>query len=564
VILPLLLATAAALAADESDYYTVDFLKPPEGAVLEVGGLDFLPDGRLVVSTRRGQVWIVEDALAADPAAAKFTLFAEGLWEGMGLKVVDGDIYVLQRQELSRLVDEDHDGTCDRIDTLCDAWGVSGNYHEFAFGLPLDRDGNFCVSLNVGFTDPMWWHQRSLAPWRGWVLKVDRRGHMTPFASGFRSPCGIATNADGDLFVTDNQGDWVPVCSINHVEQGRFYGAPASLKWAKEYQDAHTEPSLTNPVATERTPPAVWVPYGWSRSTGDLAPMPKDGSFGPFGPDQLAVAEMTNGLLLRADLEKVRGRWQGCVIPFRKGVGAAIRTRFAPDGTLLLGLTNRGWGGRPPGQGIARVRWTGRAPLEIAHVKLFQDGFEVAFTQPLAAGTAVKAEDVLLRRNHYDWWWEYGSPERDRRVLSVDSVTIAPDRRTLTLRSRELECGAVATVKLPPLRSESGEPLLHDEFAYTVNELPEGGPCSQPVARVAPPPPARESEDQGWLRLCYSDAFQLWASQGWALRDVEQDLDHPERLALRDGVSALVNAGAEASAFTSRPVFGDAKVHVDF
>ncbi len=129
--LPVALVAWAGLQAaggpGEEAYYAVDYLRPPEGELLEIGGMGFLSDGRLVLSTRRGQVWMVEDPLAADPAAARFRLFAEGLWEGLGLAVVRDEIYVVQRSELSRLSDEDGDGVCDRIDTLCDDWGVSVN-----------------------------------------------------------------------------------------------------------------------------------------------------------------------------------------------------------------------------------------------------------------------------------------------------------------------------------------------------------------------------------------------------------------------------------------------------
>src|SRR5262249_8795539 len=152
-------AQAPAPAAAESAYYAVDYLTPPDGSVLEIGGMDFLSDGRLIVSTRRGQVWIVDHPLAKDPKDAHFTLFAEGLEEGLGLKVlpakqVDGHgsgdaIFVLQRCELSRLFDLDGDGRCDRIETVNNAWGLSGHYHEFAFGLPADDEGQLYITLNV-------------------------------------------------------------------------------------------------------------------------------------------------------------------------------------------------------------------------------------------------------------------------------------------------------------------------------------------------------------------------------------------------------------------------------
>ena len=170
----LALAPQADLRDLEAEYYAVDYLTPPAGEILEVGGMDFLPDGRLILSTRRGQVWIVENPLADDPADATFHLFAEGLWEGLGLKVVDGDVYVVQRGELSRLRDVDGDGTCDHVDTISDGWGLSGNYHEFAYGLPVDDEGNFYVSLNVAFFSPKWWHGKSTVPHRGWVLKISR------------------------------------------------------------------------------------------------------------------------------------------------------------------------------------------------------------------------------------------------------------------------------------------------------------------------------------------------------------------------------------------------------
>ena len=57
MLLPLLLAASQDLGA-ESTYYALEQYRTPDGCVLEVGGMDFLSDGRLVVSTRRGQVWI--------------------------------------------------------------------------------------------------------------------------------------------------------------------------------------------------------------------------------------------------------------------------------------------------------------------------------------------------------------------------------------------------------------------------------------------------------------------------------------------------------------------------
>ncbi|HTE06757.1 MAG TPA: hypothetical protein VK824_11210, partial [Planctomycetota bacterium] len=283
-------ASPAPLAPSEADYYAVDHLLPPPGAVLEVGGMDWLSDGRLIVSTRRGQVWIIDHALAGNPAEARFTLFADGLDEGLGLKVLHETapdspprdaIYVVQRGELSRLRDEDGDDRCDVVETVSQDFGISGNYHEFAYGLLADDAGRLVMTLNVGFGDPRWWIGQSFAPSRGWALRVDpATGATTPFASGFRSPAGSGRNAEGDLFITDNQGDWIPACPIEQLVEGAWYGHPASLRWTDQFLSAGALPSESVPQDRPRARPALWLPYKWARSAGSLVQDTSEGRFG--------------------------------------------------------------------------------------------------------------------------------------------------------------------------------------------------------------------------------------------------------------------------------------------
>ncbi len=576
-----LLATcclAGAFADDESDYYAVDYLTPPDGAVLEVGGMDFLPDGRLVLSTRRGQVWIVENALADDPNDARFTLFAEGLWEGLGLKVIAGDIYVMQRAELSRLLDLDDDGVCDQIDTVADDWGVSGNYHEFAYGLPVDADGNFYVTLNVGFFSPKWWHGKSTVPYRGWALKIAPDGTVSPFASGFRSPCGVGMSPAGDLFVTDNQGDWMPASPVFRVREGGFYGHPASLDWTEDYRNTESLSSDTVPparAATDREPAAIWLPYKWSRSPGNLVWDETGGRFGPFG-GQTFIAELTNGMVLRGDFEEVDGVLQGWVVPFRQKIGSTVRLAFAPDGTLFTGFTNRGWGGLAPADGIGRIRWRETVPFEIASVHLLGQaadappGFTVRFTAPpdpdwSAAATADPTAKLSVTQYDYDYWWEYGSPERETVELSVASIDV--NENELTFRVDGLEAGRMARVQFFDLASTTEQTLLHDEFAYTLNRMPgtPAGTYTPPIARIVPPPPARESGEEGWLRLTYGDATDAWLFSGWELVEAKLDPADPTRFTTTKGDSHLTNtAGDFPSNYVSRAQFADARIVLDF
>ncbi|MFT5150028.1 MAG: glucose/arabinose dehydrogenase [Planctomycetota bacterium] len=568
--LTLALALSAQTAATpdlraESQYYSVDYLTPPEGAVLEVGGMAWMPDGRLAVSTRRGQVWLVENALAEDPSDARFHLYAEGLREGLGMAVVEGELFVLQRGELSRLRDVDGDDRIDHIDTIANGWGLSGNYHEFAFGLPVTPEGDFIISLNVSFFSPKWWHGKSPQPWRGWMMRIGMDGSMEPVALGLRSPAGMGYDAQGRLFVTDNQGDWMASSPIFHIKEGAFYGHPASLKWTDEYRTSQSEPSDTIPPAraNHREDASVWIPYEWSRSTGALMADASRGKFGPF-TDQLLVAELTNGMLLRAQMETVRGQLQGAVWPMRRKVGSLSRLLQAPDGTVIGGMTNRGWGGLSPADGLARIRWTGVAPMEMKSVRLLQRGFEVEFTRPVAAELNLAPSNVQLTHFDYDYWWEYGSPERDTRVIDVRSLHLSRDRTRLTILTGELEPARVARLRFQGVVAEGGFPLLHDTCAYTIRQLPEGPLTELSVAKIVPPPPARGSGEDGWLRLTWGDALDAFDSSGWELCSAEVAESDPTRFVIKEGNGALVNTAPDASEFVSKSDFRDYDLTFDF
>ncbi len=574
--LPLLVLAAPLHAqepAREADYYAVDFLPTPAGS-LEVGGLAFLPDGRLAVSTRHGQVWLVTNALAANPADTKLSLFAEGLYEGLGLNVVDGELYVVQRTELSRLRDTDGDDRCDTIDTISDAWGVSGNYHEFAYGLPRDTAGNFYVSLNVSFFDPKWWHGKSPAKWRGWIVQIAPDGNATPWATGLRSPNGMGFNAAGDLFVTDNQGDWMPVGPLFHVKQGAFYGHPAGLRWTDDYQRAQRDPSDTEPPLRPRDPAAVWFPYGLSRSAGNPLLDDTAGKFGPFA-GQMFVPELTNGSVVRVDLEQVEGEYQGACFQFRRDTGSANRIAFAPDGTLFVGLTNRGWGGAPPGDGIARLRWLGRVPMEMASVRLADDGssgFDVAFTLPLADDCVPAPANVRLAQYDYASWWDYGSPELHVTNVPVTAVKCSGDRRMIRIDAPQLQAGMVARLVLDGIVGQSArgrEPLLHVQADYTVNRL-HGMKEAVPVAKGVAPPTAREDQEEGWVTLFNRRSIAAWEAPGWKLAAIHLDERDPTRFAehpMVDDWDGLLVAGlgdGGSSDAISTVQHGDCDARIEF
>ena len=106
-----------------------------------------MPGGKLAVSTRRGEIYLVENPLADDPGKqSKFVRFAHGLHEVLGLAYRDGWLYVTQRGELSRIKDSDGDGVADRFETVADLQEINGDYHEYAFGSKFDRGSNIWVA----------------------------------------------------------------------------------------------------------------------------------------------------------------------------------------------------------------------------------------------------------------------------------------------------------------------------------------------------------------------------------------------------------------------------------
>jgi hypothetical protein len=477
-------AQGSSQAAAEAKHYRMVTLPIPEKVVLEVGGLAFRPDGKLLVCTRRGEVWLITHPTADDPEEVKYKRFATGLHEPLGLVVEGKDAFVVQRPELTKLIaSKDGDEAADFI-TVCDKWGVSGDYHEFAFGPARDKEGHFYVTLNVGFGGG---HQ-SRAPWRGWCVKITPKGKLLPYAVGLRSPNGINVSPDGDVFYCDNQGEWVAACKMHHVREGEYYGHPAGLRWLKhspfkgKLPEKHAsgmqydgQPGKIGVKGMPPiTPPCIWFPFG---RMGQSASEPRwdttGGKFGPFA-GQCFVGDQTKAVIMRVFLEKVKGRYQGACFPFRSGFQCGInRLVFGPDGSLYAGQTNRGWGslgGKP--YGLQRLVYSGVLPFEIKTMKLTRTGFDLAFTKPVDPASARRPAAYSLQSFTHYYWSTYGSPEVDRRAEKVERVSVSSDRRTVSLGVKGLHRGRIYELHLEGVKSVAGDLVLHPEAYYTLNDLP--------------------------------------------------------------------------------------------
>jgi len=469
--------------AAEARYYKITTLNQPADCVLEVGGIGVRPDGSLLVCTRRGEVWLVKNP-AGEPDKVEWKLWAGGLHEALGLHVEGKDVFVVQRPELTRLRDTDGDDRADEFATICDKWGVSGDYHEFAFGPARDRDGNFFVTLNVGFGGG---HQAK-APWRGWCVKVSPKGEMSLVATGLRSPNGVRFSPDGDLFYCDNQGEWTATNKMHEIRPGEFYGHQAGLKWVKQSPFAQTlkesyasgmlydgQRGTQRAGFPEHTPPCIWFPYDkMGKSAAEPVWDTTGGKFGPFS-GQCFVGDMTKSTVMRVALEKVQGRYQGACFPFREGFQCGVnRVTFGPDGQLYAGETNRGWGSLGgKAYGLERLTWTGEVPFEIYAMRVKKDGFEVTFTKPVNAEAAGRLKGYNLASHTYNYWSNYGSPPVDARAEKITAVKVAEGGRSVFLAVDNLRVGRVYELTLDAdVKSADGDGVLHPEAYYTLNNLP--------------------------------------------------------------------------------------------
>ena len=442
--------------------FVLETIRPP-GFQPRVGGIDFLSDGRLVVASwdPHGSVYVIE----GEGAEASVRRIASGLAEPLGLRVVDDEVYVLQKPELTRLVDRDGDDVADEYQTVSQDWQMTTNFHEFAFGLAY-RDGFFYATLATAVLPGGASAPDQVAD-RGRVIAISREeGSVRRLAQGLRTPNGVGFGPRGLLYVTDNQGDWLPaskVVALDPAAEGVFFGSRAVL----------------GDAAADRvvTPPVVWLPQG---EIGNSPTQPAALDIGPYR-GQLVYADVTHGGLKRVFLEEIDGVLQGAVFRFSQGFEAGLnRIAWGPDGSLVVGGigSNGNWGQADKQRfGLQRLRYTGRPSFEMLALRVLAEGLEIEFTQPVAAGSGEDTADYALSQWRYQPSAEYGGPKLDLEALPVHSLEWSADRRRVRLGVAGLEAGRVVHVRLARdgFRSRSGAKLWSTEAWYTLNALPRIG-----------------------------------------------------------------------------------------
>ena len=481
-----------------TEHFSFEKIPNPAGIDSQVGAMDTLKDGRIAVAFHRGEVMIY------DPSSSSWSLFASGLQEPLGMLVDDdGSILVMQRAELTRLRDTDNDGSADEYETVFDDFGMTGNYHEFAYGPARDKDGNLYIVLGIAsngapmaeeirgefseigntdreqMTSRKTWNKNkgkagrmySRAPWRGWVLKISPDGSkMEPFASGFRSPNGIGFDAAGRLLITDNQGDWRPTSPLYDVKKGGFYGHPASLVWKKDWDGRDPLAIDAAELDKMQEPPVGYFPQGeLANSPTWPVVMPKGALPEPL-VGQTLIGEMNQPTLVRVLDDEVDGVYQTALVamfdgsPLGKGNN---RIAFGKDGSMYVGKTHLSWAGE---SGITRIKWNGDSFPALEQVKAVPKGFALRFTEKIDPKTI---STIAVENNTYKYHKTYGSPKVDVQKMEVRDAKLLDDGVTVTLDLGGLKEGYLHAIDMTGVRSVDGKPLLGKKAWYQVIKAPK-------------------------------------------------------------------------------------------
>lgn len=502
------LTNTNAFAESEDDYYRIVSIMTPKAQtesrsqnwkpapgdlVLEVSGIAVLDDQRIAVAIRKGEIWILDGVYDEPPKNVTYKRFATALHEPLGLIWKDGAFYTVQRSELTRIRDTDGDGTADEYLTVAKGWGVTGHYHEYAYGPKLDHEGNLWLTLNIGLGLKKEHKARAVKDptlgfaqgrWRGWGMKVTPDGELVPVCAGMRSPAGIGVNRAGDVFYTDQQGNWVATNTLHHMRKGAFFHhveALASMSLpGSPIQGVKAIPNgLPFPEAIKQMPqlkpPAVWFPYKKAgQSTTDVMLDNSGGKFGPFD-GQFFVGEFTQAAINRVFLEQVDGEYQGACFPFREGFASAVlRLAQGTDGSVFVGLTNRGWSSLGTASyGLQRLVWTGKTPFEIKEMRAKPDGFELVFTQPVDPKTAMDPRSYQMKSYTYTYHSSYGSDEILNRELPLEQITVSEDGTRVHLKVNDLRELYVHELVAAGVKNKAGQSLLHPQAYYTLNKIPK-------------------------------------------------------------------------------------------
>jgi hypothetical protein len=431
----------------------------PQKSWLRFGGFDFFSDAtRAAICSVSGDVWLVS-GLDAELGAVRWQRYASGLFQPLGLKIVRDEVYVLGRDQITRLKDLNGDGEADVYENFNNDMTITDHYHEFCLGLETDRAGNFYFNKggNLG---------EATIPHHGTLLRVTPDGReLSVVATGLRAPNGIGMGPWDEITTSDNEGNWVPASRVNWMKPGGFYG--------------HVFTAHRNPKPTDHDVPLFWLPKYADNSSGGQVWV-TGGRWGAFEGDLLHMSYGTCSLF-KVMHEEVDGVRQGGVVRFPLRFESGImRSRFSPlDGQLYTcGLVI--WQSNGARQGaFHRVRYTGKPVQMPRDLRVRKTGVEITFTDALDREAVADLQNWSVERWNYNWTEKYGSPEfrlsepeaKGHDSVDVTGAELDADGRTVRLRLASVVPAMQQRIRFA-LKSAGGAPV-ESEILHTIHRVPE-------------------------------------------------------------------------------------------
>ena len=428
----------------------------PWNSYMRIVALDFFPDGRAAIATLDGDVWIVS-GIDEKLETLSWKRFAAGLYQPLGLRVVNGAIYALGRDQVTRLVDVNEDGEADFYENFNNDCLLGTSYGEYAMDLQVGPDGDFYYTKagTMGYG--------SATPHSGCILKLAKDGSkLEVFAVGFRAPMGLCVGPDGFMTATDQQGNYMAECPIVRVKKDGFYGFV--LEHHPETKSRAREPAI------------AWLPMDVDNSSGGQVWVSGD-RWGPLKGRLLHTSYGQSKLLLTV-LDDARE--QGGVVRFPLQFASGImRAQFSPADGQLYCAGLRGWQTTAAKDGcLQRVRYTGKPALLPVSMKVRKTGIDLTFTDALDAESAGDPDSYSAVWFNVVSTPDYGSPEfnatnpakRGRESVAVTAAKLLADGKTVSLDLEGFRPVTNLIVKFS-IRSAAGAKIQNEVF-LTITRLP--------------------------------------------------------------------------------------------
>jgi glucose/arabinose dehydrogenase len=456
--------TQGVRAKDDKPYVVDSLTLPfdnPTHSWFRPGAFDFFSDGRMAMSLMNGDVWICS---GIDDSLQKLTWrrFAAGLYEPLGLKIVNDVVYVLGRDQITRLHDLNSDGEADFYENFNNDGVAASNYHSFALELQTDPAGNFYY-VTAG--------QRAAPtlPHHGALMRVSSDGSkLDVFAAGLRVANGLGVGPHGELTAADNQGNWTPSSRLNLIRQGGFYGYVPHATGTGEPKKVDTY-----------DPPICWIPMSIDNSSGGQ--VWSGDRFGPLSDRMFHTSYGRASVMLAFMHDAGDGVIQGGVIPlpFRFDSGV-MRGRLSPtDGQLYL-AGQRGWqtAGNKDGC-LVRLRYTGKPLYLPLDCKVLPSAMELTFSQPLDPKTANDTESYGIEQWNYRWTKDYGSDDysaadptkKGHDTVNISAAQLQSDGKTVRLTIPGLKPVMQMRIQTD-VDAKDGQTIKGDVY-LTINRVPE-------------------------------------------------------------------------------------------